>query len=376
LLIGAALLLAGCPGEVVPTPAAKPRTSLTLRVLVVNDAKLAEAINRLRGEWEAQGPGELKVTSTAWADIATGESIEADVVVFPSRYLGDLCSRKLLRPVRANVLESQALDVDDFFPVVKRDLMKWGGQVMALPLGVELISRNTRNKNDNALSLLKCAAPRIVSAERIGVLFDSETMKPRIADAEFVAALQELTEANGKPDAAMNKGRRESSPAVDLRPGQKHRENVPVVGYGDRLAAVTASSRNAASAFKLLEWLARADTSTQLARAGAGVLPPRESLVNSPKWYPDGMAPEERERIAEALSEAMTNDVSLVVPRIPAIDEYLAFLDRGVASATKGSVTPQQVLDDVAKQWEEITNAHGREAQRQAYLKHLGINGP
>ena len=37
-------------------------------------------------------------------------------------------------------------------------------------------------------------------------------------------------------------------------------------------------------------------------------------------------------------------------------------------------VKPEDAFKQAAGQWEQITNAHGRDAQRQAYLKHLNIN--
>ena len=50
--------------------------------------------------------------------------------------------------------------------------------------------------------------------------------------------------------------------------------------------------------------------------------------------------------------------------------------DLGLAAKTrpvdKGSA--EAALQKVAERWEQITNAHGREAQRQAYLKHLQIS--
>ena len=90
----------------------------------------------------ANGPSDpaanLSATSSEWKDVAGAKSIEADVVIFPSRYLGELCTRGWLQPVRPSVLEGDEFNGDDVFPLVRRELMRWGGEVMALPLGVEL----------------------------------------------------------------------------------------------------------------------------------------------------------------------------------------------------------------------------------------------
>ncbi len=353
--------------------AAKPRPSLTLRVLVVNEPELSEAINRLRGEWAERSIGELTATATSWADVAAAKSIDADVVVFPSRYLGELGTRGWLRLMRPHVLESEEFKAEDVFPLVRQEVIKWGGQVMALPLGVQLVRPSDSLGDQPAIALLARAAPRVVSEERLGVLFDAETMKPRIADAAFVDALAELTSSREKA------GGEEPSPGPSLQ-GKGSRSDaaalVPLIGYGDRLAAVTTSSRNAASAFKLLEWLARADTSSQFARADGGMMPARKPLAASAKWYDPAMSASERGELGKELEAALSSEKCLVIPRIPGIDDYLAALDEAVNAAVSRAVPPQAALEKVAQRWEEITDVRGRDAQREAYLKHLGIAEP
>jgi len=351
----------------------KPRASLTLRVLVVNEPELAEAINRLRGEWAERSIGEMKATAATWAEVAAAGAVDADVVVFPSRYLGELCTRGLLRPVRANVLESDALQAVDLFPLVRQEIIKWDGQVMALPLGVQLVTAADGLDSHPALALVARAAPQAVSRERLGVLFDSETMNPRITEEAFVDALDELVEHE-----MLNKERAlsEPSPGPSLqgRGGWKHDAAlVPVIGYSDRLAGVTTSSRNAASAFKLLEWLAGADASSQLARAGDGTMPVRRSLASSGKWYDSNLTADERTELAKLLDAALSGEQYLMIPRLPGVDDYMAALGEAVTSAARDGVAPQAALEKAVQRWEAITDARGRAEQRQAYLKHLGI---
>jgi hypothetical protein len=356
-----------------PKTAREPGPSLTLRVLVVNEPELAEAIDRLRGEWAERGTGQMETTSATWADVAAAKSIDADVVVFPSRYLGELSVRGLLRPVRANVLASHEFKADDLFPLVRQRLMKWGGQTMAVPLGAQLISLQGDGQKRPALVWLARIAPEVVSRERLSVLFDSETMKPRIAEPAFVEALGEMVASSKLPDERKN---RESTPTTSVRAkeGRQPEESiVPVIGYGDRLAAVTTSSRNAASAFKLLEWLARAEISSQVAAAGARVVPVRRSLVSSAKWYDAELTTEERAALSKRVGESMSSDECLMIPRLPGVDEYLEALDEAVASATSEGVAPRQALETAARRWEGFTEARGRDAQRTALLKHLGI---
>jgi ABC-type glycerol-3-phosphate transport system substrate-binding protein len=235
--------------------------------------------------------------------------------------------------------------------------MKWGGQAMAVPLGVDPTALGPIADAGPAISLLTLAASKAMSNDRIGVLFDTETMKPRITEPAFVEALTQLAAGDGESKSA--------------RPNDEPR--IPVLGYGDRIAAVTSTSHNAASAFKLLEWLAQADTSSQLARAGVLRLPTRRSLASAAAWHDPVLGARERAERGKALSASLSGERSLAVPRIPAIDEYLAALDDAVNAVVQEKTTARDALQIATDRWEEITDAHGRDKQRDAYQKHLGI---
>ena len=356
-------LLAGCPADppsagtdTQAKRAAEPRPSVALRVLVVNEPELSEAINRLRGEWAERTGSELRTSAKPWQELIAEDAIDADLIAFPSRYLGELCVRNWLRPVRPNVLESDELRATDFFPLVRHDLIRWNGQVMALPLGIQLAETGAGVGPHPATSLLARAAPHAIAKQRLGVLFDSQSMQPRIAEPPFVDTLTQLVQSNNA-----------NASAPPARP-------VPVLGYSDRLIAVATSSRNAASAFRLLEWLAQPDASTQLARAGEGTLPVRQSLASSPLWHDPTLTASERIYLGETLKAALSQPECVLIPRIPGVDEYMAALDQAVREALTGEAAPQAALQKAAERWDAITDARGRDAQRRAYLKHLGIS--
>jgi hypothetical protein len=358
------LALAGCPRgqqkqEAAKTSgeAAKPSASVTLRVLVVNEPGMAEAINRLRGEWAERSGGTLSASATTWADLATMKELDADAIVFPSRYLGELCTRDWLRPVRSSVLESPELNAADIFSLVRQTLMKWGGQTMALPLGVTM--PNSAGADQHlSIDLLNQAAPEVLSNEREGVLFDSRTMKPQIASQVFVDAMPAILKRRYKEWATTRDG-----------------QIIPVIGYADKLVAVTASSHNAASAFKLITWLATAEISSQLATTGDRAMPVRKSLASSAAWYEPGTAVGTRQDLGKQLTEALSGHECIVVPRIPGVDEYVAALDEAADAVVRGKMQTQAALEKAAQQWEKITDSRGRDKQREAYLKHLGISG-
>jgi hypothetical protein len=330
-----------------------------LRIAVVNEPELAQSMNRLRGEWAERSGGELRVSTIAWSELADEKAVDADLVAFPSRYLGELCVRNWLRPVRSNVLESDELDALDFFPVVRHELISWGGKVMALPLGIDPTAIGKGTERLPAIVLIERAAPAAMSKESLGVFFDSESMRPRIAEPPFVEALTGLVKSHRAA---------EEVDSVDV--------SVPVLGYADRLVSVTSTSRNAATAFRLLEWFALPDISSQLARAGQGVLPVRRSLASSPVWYGSNVSPSERSNLSDAVSKALSQPAVLMIPQIPGVDEYMAALNDAAGAAVHADLPPQQALEEAAKKWEQITDSHGRDRQQMAYLKRLGLADP
>jgi hypothetical protein len=361
-----AALLSGCPRSQQPQqPAsnnapASTRASVTLRVLVVNDPPLVEAINRLRGEWAERSGGELNAVPTTWQDLAQSKSLDADLIVFPSRYLGELCTRELLRPVRASVLEDEDFKSADIFPLVRNELIKWGRETFALPLGIDPSAISPSAESSPAITLLAAAAPHAISNERLGVLFDTETMKPRLSAPSFVDALTQLLETDRSQNAKST-----SPPAIN--------PPIPVLGDNDRLVAVTTSSRNAASAFKLLAWLAEPDTESQFARVGGHWLPPRRSVATSAAWYDSSVSATQRAERGKLVDAALSGERSLIVPRIPGVDDYLRALNEVIKTALADKTPPAAALQTAAERWEQITDRLGRDKQRKAYLAHLGI---
>src|SRR5262249_35022845 len=177
MFVCVAILLTGCPrGEQAKPQAAgeTPRASGALRVLVVNEPAVAEAINRLRGEWAERSGGQLSASAAEWKDVAGAKNLDADVIVFPSRYLGELCARGWLQPVRTSVLEGDTFNAADIFPLVRHELMRWGGDTMALPFGVQVTLPGVANASHPGLSFLALAASSGVTNEREGALFDPQ----------------------------------------------------------------------------------------------------------------------------------------------------------------------------------------------------------
>ena len=111
------------------------RAAVKITVLVVDDGELAQAIKLLAGEWSERSGGELTVEEISLDGLLAAEKPAADVVIYPSRMLGEFVMRGWLRPVRQSVLADPALAWGDFLTAVRDQVVRYGGEVYALPLG-------------------------------------------------------------------------------------------------------------------------------------------------------------------------------------------------------------------------------------------------
>src|SRR5688500_15019922 len=139
----AALVSSSSCSESKPSPsqvnqragASPPPVAVKLTVLVAGDEKIAEGVRLLGGEWKARSGGALTVTTATLDELDAAKELSADVVIFPSRWLGVLAERGAIRPMRDSVLSNPHLALNDIFPAIRNGEMRYGGLTMALPLG-------------------------------------------------------------------------------------------------------------------------------------------------------------------------------------------------------------------------------------------------
>ncbi|TWT67721.1 hypothetical protein Pla123a_42770 [Posidoniimonas polymericola] len=406
------VLAAGCPrpqaDKPKPADAGHPRpsaASVTLTIGVGDDPQLAAAIELLAGEWREVSGGRFEVRP-----LEDGGAT-ADLIVFSPLALGGLCDAGTLRPVRDSALRSDALAVEDLYPAVREQLISYGGRLMALPLGCVTPLAVSQGEGEvrwaevaqagplrPAWRLLAQAAPLAVHELRESVLFDPESMAPKITSEPFVAALEALVAAppaDQAPAQLVVPSRPAEAVAgtakgvrVSPLPGASRfyhpvrnewitvngaPRRVSLVGVDGRLVGVTAASRNGAAAFKLAAWLAGKSNARQLAQASRHVANVRRSLSRLPDdWQGQGAAGLGRE-FAAALDAAWQNKLRLVAPRLIEVERYLVALDDAVQQAIDGQSEPLDALRQAADRWDTLTDEVGRQRQRSCYLRHLGV---
>jgi len=141
LLFALAPLLAGCgdkrskpQGQAVNNAWAE---GVTLQVTVIDDPPLAAALRRRSGEWTGRTGGMLKIAEAASKESGAGDPLAgADVVVFSPGRLSQFAEQQRIVPLRMPLLEEEALESGDFFPPIWDRACRWGGQRLAVPLGM------------------------------------------------------------------------------------------------------------------------------------------------------------------------------------------------------------------------------------------------
>ena len=113
LLLACAMALAaglgGCKRDTARenTAEAKRKPS-TLRVVVVDDPPLAEALEL---QWKARIESELKLEQMTVDQLETLKQLNADIIIYPSACLGTLVERDLIASPSADVLERLTVQV-------------------------------------------------------------------------------------------------------------------------------------------------------------------------------------------------------------------------------------------------------------------------
>jgi len=135
--------------------------------------------------------------------------------------------------------------------------------------------------------------------------------------------------------------------------------------------SVSRSTRNSASAFKLLKWLVSESVATQLSPRSNSTLWFRKSqAANANKWFANDGASEES---ASTVSKLLSSNNYYLLPRIPGIDEYLQAMEDAILRAGSSGLPAEKALAEIEEQWNAITDRYDRDRQRVAYRKHLGL---
>jgi len=267
---------------------------------------------------------------------------------------------------------------------------------------------------------LGVAAPYAKSPDDPGYFFDPDTMEPRINNPGFVQALDlyialskvgppDVTNwdvgdirnnfpagkvvlgidwgdvgplaSDAKSSAVVGKWGSAMEPGVDKYYDAKKAtwvekyNKAPYLAFGGWIQSVSKTTKNADCAMDFISFMGSQNMSAKLVvTPGSGVNPHYFSDGNNPApWLALGMTETEAKEYLGAVSNILADPNAVVDLRITGAFEYFDALDAQLARAVAGEVTSQQALDQVAKDWNAITDRLGRDQQKKLYRQQLGL---
>ncbi|MCL2116897.1 MAG: extracellular solute-binding protein [Planctomycetaceae bacterium] len=282
-------------------------------------------------------------------------------------------------------------------------------------------------------AFLARAASYATHRDYYSTLFDVKTMTPLIATEPFVRALTEMQAANppGTPQRSADDVRRAfwqgetalaitfPTAAIIVNPEEIDRQPLPVptvksdepdfkagvvmipgstMAYNtekkiwdDRrreepaniptlisghVGMVSAKTGDQVGMFKLLLWLSGREWGTVVfASSPQSGIGRKSGIEQISRWVEKEAMSEQTMKInyISVLSKHWSANEVFVVPSLPGYAEYMAALDREVCQVLDGRKEAQTALDEVARQWEAITEKYGVESQRRLYRQCCGL---
>ncbi len=130
------LSLTGCVKEPEPKPEPddvdqRPVARL-VRVAIVDDPDLAVVVER---QWKARTDGEIEVRQIASEQLPDATRLSADVIIYPSAWLGTLAEQELIVPLSEETLENPQLDLRGTFDLQRVREVNWGQTSFAVTFG-------------------------------------------------------------------------------------------------------------------------------------------------------------------------------------------------------------------------------------------------
>ena len=257
-------------------------------------------------------------------------------------------------------------------------------------------------------------------------LFDADTMKPRVNNAAWVRAIQDVLDClpsepadqlNADPgttgfqqflagtgsmlswwgDIGSNVKTNDTSvvgdvTAFDILPGSddvynaktgqwdklasgpNYAPNMAYIGWGIYvMARVDADSKKQKAAWSLAAHLGGKDISLWMAAYPSGFQPYRQSHFNIAEWTAAGYDEKFISNFLASQSNSYNHPNAAIEPRIPGIFQYYSVAEDELAKIYAGQMTAQAGADAIAAAWEKITDQLGRDNQIKLYKASLGM---
>jgi multiple sugar transport system substrate-binding protein len=136
-----------------------------------------------------------------------------------------------------------------------------------------------------------------------------------------------------------------------------------------RVVAVAADSANKEAAYWVAKHISYDTSLENVSTPLTGLDPYRKTHFNNPQAYTMFANEAEAQEYLDGVSAAMADGYPEIF--IPGAAQYEDTLDLHVNKALTGQETPQEALDAVAEEWDDITENLGRDKQIELWGKAL-----
>lgn len=148
----------------------------------------------------------------------------------------------------------------------------------------------------------------------------------------------------------------------------------PFLAFGGWQLAVPADSENTEAAWSFVEEVTSIATSGQaIVTANTGVNPYRLSHYENLENWSSIFTPEEAASYLGAQRASLDAPNVALDLRLPGFFSYTEILEIELSKALAGQVEPQEALDTIAAEWNDLTDEFGRDSQLAAYRASMGL---
>ena len=140
--------------------------------------------------------------------------------------------------------------------------------------------------------------------------------------------------------------------------------HVDLVGFTGLVASVNSASMNDNTAWDFLEWWSSQKISHLTVTDSPSVGPFRASqLGDMGLWSGESISADVADEYADVVAASHERSLCFMFPKISGQHLYIKALDAKVREYISGTGSPEDALNAVAAQWDEITDEIGRDAQ-------------
>ena len=159
-----------------------------------------------------------------------------------------------------------------------------------------------------------------------------------------------------------------------LDSGPNFAPNMAYLGWGVYvMARVDTDSTKHKAAWSAAAHLGGKDLSLWCSAYPSGFQPYRNSHFNIPEWTEAGYEEEFISSYLASEADSYNHPNPAIEPRIPGIFQYYSIAEDELAKVFAGQMDAQTGADNIAAEWEKLTDQIGRERQIELYKASLGL---